>query len=138
MLAAGGARTADEGGIGRADIQPAGDVQQLFAEIMLQPLPAFVGAPQQGHVEGAFGIGEADDARFAMGGAVGVRDVELLQPEDANAALGERIAGGAAHAANAEDDDIVMVFGHGALRCLATRTILAEGRGGCYAPSGRV
>ena len=120
-------RALQQRGIGRADIQPAGDVQQGFAEIAFQAAPTFVGTLQQRHVEGPFGIGEADDARFAVRRTVGVRDVVLLQPEHPRATLSERVTGGAAHAADANDDHIIMigrtfvrrttVRSHASLRC---------------------
>ncbi len=62
----------------------------------------------------AFEIGDADDARQAMGGAHAVAEVETFEAEHALAALGEMIAGGGAHAADAGDDDVVV--GHDGVR----------------------
>src|SRR5262245_2550841 len=55
-------------------------------------------------------VGKANDAAEAVRRSEIVRDVELLERKDARAALGEVTRGGAAHAADAEDDDVVDHF----------------------------
>ena len=77
-------------------------------------LPQLVGAAQQHHVGGMLVVGQADDACVAVGRAHIVRDVEPLDAQHAFAALGELIAGRAAHAADADDDGVVVfaVAGH--------------------------
>jgi hypothetical protein len=57
-----------------------------------------------------FELREAKDARHAVGGALRVRDVEALDPEDVDAASGEVEGRRAPHAADPEDDDVVVVI----------------------------
>ena len=72
-----------------------------------QLVPQLEGAQQQRYVRRVLVVGETDDARDAVRRAHGVRDVEALQPQRAQAAPRQVIAGGGAHAADADDDRVV-------------------------------
>ena len=78
-----------------------------MAAFAFELAPQFVGAEQKRDVGGILEIGLADDARLAVAGALVVRGSELLETEDFQAASGEMIDSGTAHAAEAENDDVV-------------------------------
>lgn len=52
------------------------------------------------------GIGEADGAGFAVGGATVVEEVELFQEKGFKAAFGGVVGGGAAHDASSDDNHV--------------------------------
>src|SRR5262249_21247808 len=61
-------------------------------------------------------VGQADDARDAVRGPHLVRDVVALQAEDLATAAGEVVGRGAAHAADAGDDDVIARRSRGHVR----------------------
>src|SRR5207247_7257798 len=90
--------------------------------------PQLVRASQQRDIRKVFPIGEADDAREAVGRSEVVRDVELLEPEHARASPGGVKHGGAPHAADADDDYVVATGVHRAARwpsVIALKTIVS-------------
>ena len=121
MLLARAHRAGEDLVVGGAAIQRAADVQQLLAGAAFQLAPELVTAAQQGHVGRIFVIGEADDARQAVGGAHFVGDAELFEAEDALAAAGEVVECRATHTANAEDDSVPGFGVHWWVRAALTR-----------------
>lgn len=57
------------------------------------------------------GIGEADGAGFAVGGATVVEEVELFQEKGFKAAFGGVVGGGAAHDASSDDNHVELWIG---------------------------
>ena len=102
----------DDVAVRRADHQTASLGEQRLARLRLQIGPEVVGALDEGHVAGVFHVGLTDDARAAMRGTEGVGRLETVKTQHATATFGEVIGGGAAHCAQAHDDD-VSAIGHG-------------------------
>src|SRR5262249_59395591 len=69
--------------------------------------PELIGAEQQRDVRRMLVVGEANNPRLAVHGAVLVRDLELLEPDDAAAAAREVVQRGAAHRADAHHHGVV-------------------------------
>src|SRR5688572_6616866 len=90
----------------RADHQPTGHLEEMAAGIALELPPELVRAPEQRHVCGILEVGEANDARTAVTGSMRMPRLKLLEPEDPLAARGDMRCGGAAHAAEPDDDHI--------------------------------
>ena len=88
-------------------IDAAGDDEEPFAAAKLQGPPLFEGAAQQRHVGRMLPVRQPDDPADAVRRAEVVRDVVALEAEHAASAAGELVDGGAAHAADANDDRIV-------------------------------
>ena len=83
------------------------DVEQLLAGLALELAPELVCASQQRDVVGMLEVGEPDDPGEPVRGALLVRHVETLEPEDALAAPGKVIQRRAAHASDPDDDNVV-------------------------------
>src|SRR5262249_34672619 len=62
-------------------------------------------------------VGGTDDPRLAVRTATVVANAELFQPQHADAAAGELETGRRAHAADANDDHIVLRRAHGDFFC---------------------
>ena len=71
-------------------------------------MPELIGTLHQRHILAALKIGLADDAGFAVAGALRVAKFELLECENALAAFGQMCHRGRAHAARADDDGVVV------------------------------
>src|SRR4051794_32997709 len=84
----------------------------MLAPPLLQLVPACVGPVQERHIVGVFVIGLANDARVAVRAAAVVAQRKLFQPEHAAAAAGKLERRRGAHAADAEDDDLVAAVLH--------------------------
>ena len=110
VRAASGKRTLDHGASRRPRIDRARDEEELLAEAALQFAPVLIGTAQQRHVGGILEIGEPDDPVEAVRGAHRVGNVEALEPEHPHTAPGKLPAGGRAHAADTDHDDIVGVW----------------------------
>ena len=93
--------TGDDFAFGFAHVKPAGDVHEFLLGFGFELVPEEVGLAEEGNVVGVFEVGEADDAGVAVGGAFAMRDVELLEAQDAFAACSKMVAGGGAHGARA-------------------------------------
>jgi hypothetical protein len=113
MRAGGGEDAPDQRAVRRADGQPAGDSQEPPAAGRLEIAPEDVGALDQGHVLGRFEVGLTDGSRSAVGGTPGVARLVRIQPEHPSPALGDMKGRGAAHRAEAEDDDVIRRHGDG-------------------------
>ena len=74
---------------------------------MLQLGPELVGAFEKRHVVGMFEIGLADDPGLAVGTAPVVAGRKLVDAQHPRPASGQVIQRGAAHAAAADDDNVV-------------------------------
>ena len=94
--------------VGGAGVDGADLVEQPLAADALDLLPQLVGALEQHDVGGVLVVGQADDARVAVRRTLVVRDVELLDAQHALPALGQLVAGGAAHPAHADDDGVIV------------------------------
>jgi hypothetical protein len=127
----GGAGARHGAAAGRADHQPAGDGEQVGVGVAGQPLPQLVGAQQQRDVVGVLEVRLADDARPAVAGPAVVGGPVAVEPEDAQAARREVVGGGGAHAAEADDGDVV---GGGHVRALLS--VLRVGQPRSRVPSG--
>jgi hypothetical protein len=77
-------------------------VEKGYAGLVFQLMPEVVSALNERDVIGMFVIGLTDDARIAVRGAVVVGGTETFEPEDALAARGKMIGGGAAHASESQ------------------------------------
>ena len=115
VFPAGTQRSLKDMATGRADVQPAGLVEQLLARFGLDLAPQFVGATQQRYVGRMLEVGHADDTRVAVRRAAAVGNVELLQPQHALAAPGKLVTGRAPHPADADNDGIVGGGCHGSV-----------------------
>jgi hypothetical protein len=102
-------RADEEDAVGRADHQAAGLLEELSAGGFFQVGPQLIGALDERHVERVLEIGLADDAGQAVRGTEIVRRFEAIKTQDALPARGEVIGRGAAHRAEAGDDNIVGV-----------------------------
>ena len=90
-----------------ASIDRTGRDQQFLAARRFDVMPELVGAQQQRHVIRVLVIGQPDDAADAVGRAHRMGDVEPLQAENPLAAARQLEGGRAAHAADADDDDVI-------------------------------
>lgn len=106
MLARAAQAAADDVAVGGADHQAAGHLQQVCSRVFLKPAPELIGAAQQRHVGGMFEISEPDHPRSAVTRSLGVTRLELFKAEHPFAARGNMRGSGAAHAAEADDDDV--------------------------------
>jgi len=111
VLAGGLERAVDDVTGGRAHVDTAGAIEDFLAGFGFELVPEFIGAAEEGDVIGVFVVGEADHAGVAVRAAQGVDEGELFEAQDADAAAGELPAGGCAHGADADDDN-VEGFGH--------------------------
>ena len=93
------------------ELQDSAAIEQLLATRGFEVLPEGIGAQDEGHVVGAFGIGVADDAGVTTMTAVAVDVGELLEGEGRDAPLAEGPGGGGAHGAAANDDDRIAPHG---------------------------
>ena len=69
--------------------------------------PEFVGAPQQRHIGGMFEVCEPNHTRSPVARSLRVTRLELFEAKYALASRCNVRGGGATHAAQANDDDIV-------------------------------
>ena len=106
-LLAGGEGAGEDDLVRAAGVDGAGDLEQVASAFPFQLVPQLEGAQQQRHVRRVLVVGETDDARDAVRRAHRVRNVEALQPQRAQAAPRQVIAGGGAHTADADDDRVV-------------------------------
>ena len=113
VVEAGLQRGFDRSAAFRREIERAGDMQELHAGLRPGLLPQFMRAPDDRHVMRALEIGEPDDPGQAVRRAHRVADVEALQPEHLQAALGKVPAGGGPHGADTGNDDVIAVVAHG-------------------------
>ena len=112
MLAAGFARAQEDVAVGGAGVQRPGGDEQLLAGGLRRLAPQFEGALEQRHIGRVLVIGEADDARDAVRGALCMGDVEAFEPEHPFAAAGQLPARRRAHAADPDHDHVVAVACH--------------------------
>jgi hypothetical protein len=73
---------------------------------MFELMPEVVGTQDKRDVVRAFEISLANDAGFAMGGTIVVGRSELIEAENAVAALGEALSSCTAHRAEANNDGV--------------------------------
>ena len=92
---------------GRPGVNASGDVEEPLARELLQLTPELVGTPEQRHVRGMLPVGEPDDAREAVRGAVLVQEIEALETEHPTPAPGEMEERGAPHPAETYHDHVV-------------------------------
>ena len=88
-------------------VDAAADDQQLLTGVTLELPPERVGAAEQRDVTVMLPIRQPDDASEPVRGSAAMRNLELLEAEDARAASRDVVHGGAAHAAGADHDDVV-------------------------------
>ena len=119
-------RAVEDGAALGARVHAAGDVEQLLARERLELAPQLVRPPQQRDVGGMLPVGQPDDPGEPVRRAVLVQQVEALQAQHAEAAAREMEQRGAAHPAEAENDDVVC--GHGCSRKLKS----PQSNRGCY------
>ena len=101
-------------GVRRPQVQAAGDRHDPLAGLGLDLRPGLVGALGEPDVVGAV-VREPDDPAVVGRRAVGMTELELLEPEDAGAGVGRGPVGGAgAERAEADDDQVPLaaVGGH--------------------------
>ena len=122
-------RAVEHVAVPRACVERPGRDQQRLAGSGRRLAPQLEGAAEQGHVVGALVIGEPDDARDAVRRTVGVRDVEALEPEHPLSAARKLPAGGRAHAADPDDDDVIDFAGQVELPHAARGSMLATSGG---------
>ena len=96
------------GAVRGAHEEPPGGAQQFRPGFLLQVLPQLVGPAQEGDVVRVLVVGQADDARFAVGRAPGVAGGEGVQAQDAPAPAGQMEGGGAAQPAQPDHDGVVL------------------------------
>jgi hypothetical protein len=89
------------------DHEPPRERHELLPRLPLQLFPELVGAQQQRDVLRPLEVRLADDAGASVAGAPVMRRGEPFESEDLFAATGELVGGGAPHAAQAGDDDVV-------------------------------
>src|SRR5690606_32244549 len=89
-----------------ADVDPAGDGDELGFGLVLELPPALVCAPQEGDVLDSLEVGLADDPGAAVRRALIVGRPEPLEAEYREAALGKGIRCSATHGAEADHDDV--------------------------------
>jgi CBS domain-containing protein len=115
--------------LARAEVESAGLEHQLLARILLHLRPRPVGVLGQLDVLRRV-IGEPDDPRVVLRLAPHVPELELLEPQDLGAgAAGEPVGRGAAPAAQAKDDVLVVTLHRGA-SSLFRFTCPSSSRGG--------
>ena len=127
VLAARFQRAVEDIAVRRSGIERPGGDEQRLAGGLGSLAPQFEGALEQRHISRALVIGEADDARHAVRGALRVGNVEAFEPEHALAPAGELPAGGSAHAADPDDDHVIAVAArHASLPRLCRRIMDAS------------
>jgi hypothetical protein len=96
----------------RPGIDRPGDEEQWLARQPLRLAPKFIGAAEQRHIGRMLEIGEADDPVQPMRRPHPMPDIKPLDPEHPQPPPRQLPAGSRAHAAEADDDDVVGL-GHG-------------------------
>jgi hypothetical protein len=107
VFRAGLERSTDERPRRGADLERAGEMQELRAGKPPELAPELVAAPKQRHVPGILVVGEPDDPRVPVHRAAGVGDVELLDPQHPPTAAREVVEGSAPHGADPDNDRVV-------------------------------
>ena len=82
-------RAGDELGIAAAEIDAAGDMQELLAGLALEVGPQLVRAAEERDVAGVLGVDQADHPRQPVVRALVVRGAEAVEAEDLHAAAGD-------------------------------------------------
>src|SRR5690348_2455004 len=109
MLRGAGKRALHDVTSGRTDHQSARQAKQIRAGVHLKMLPELIGAPYQRNVSRMLVIGLANDTRGSVRRAFVVRFRELLDTEDPLATARQMKNGGAAHSAQAQDNNVEFV-----------------------------
>jgi hypothetical protein len=100
-----------DGAVARAEVQAAGAQDQRLACVALERGPGLVGVLGQPHIDRRM-VRQPDDPRVVLRGAAHMADRELLQAQHIAAAPGQPVGGGAADAAQAQDDVFVVQLCH--------------------------
>src|SRR5579862_6053813 len=106
MLSGGSDATRDEQAVSRTEDQSSRDIEEPLAGVLFELFPEFIGTEHKRDVGGTLRVCLTDHAGGAVRRSPVVGRGELLNAEDALAALSEMLRGGATHSAQAENDDI--------------------------------